>query len=55
MASAYTGILVMPPLFGVIARSISAALLPFYALAILLMMFFMHERLVRITARRVKE
>ena len=55
MASAYTGILVMPPLCGVIARSISAALLPFYALAILLMMFFMHERLVRITARRVKE
>lgn len=49
MASAYTGILLMPPLFGIIARNISMALLPLYALAILLMMYFMHERLVKIT------
>ena len=49
MASAYTGILLMPPLFGVIARSISAALLPIYALAILVMMIIMHERLLRVT------
>ncbi len=47
MASAYTGILLMPPLFGIIARNISAALLPFYALAILIMMIVMHERLLR--------
>lgn len=51
MASAYTGILLMPPLFGIIARNISAVLLPWYALMILIVMFLMHERLVKISEK----
>lgn len=35
MASAYAGITLMPPLFGIIARNISIKLLPFYLLIIL--------------------
>ena len=49
MASAYTGILVMPPLFGLIANHISVALMPFYMAAILALMAFMCERLNRIS------
>lgn len=47
MASAYTGTCLMPPLFGLIANHISVALFPVYLLAILLLMFFMHERMLR--------
>ena len=43
MAFAYTGFLVMPPLFGVIAEHISIALLPVYLLALLVLMIVMHE------------
>lgn len=43
MAFAYTGFLVMPPLFGVIAEHISIALLPVYLLALLALMLVMHE------------
>jgi len=43
MAFAYIGILVMPPLFGVLANAISVSLLPIYLLAILLIMFVSHE------------
>lgn len=49
MASAYIGICIMPPLFGVIARSVSTALLPVYLLGLLILMFLMHERLERKT------
>ena len=46
MAAAYVGILVMPPVFGLIATHISASLLPLYLLAILLLMAVMHEKLL---------
>lgn len=51
MASAYVGILCMPPLFGLIANYISVSLLPFYFFVILAVMFVMHERLCRITGK----
>ncbi len=47
MASAYAGICLMPPLFGVIARNITVALLPWYLLVILGLMTLMHELLLR--------
>ena len=47
MASAYLGILIMPPLFGLIADHISVALLPFYLLAILILMAFMHRQMLK--------
>lgn len=47
MASAYVGICLMPPLFGLIAAHISAALLPVYLLAILAVMVVMHEAVLR--------
>lgn len=48
MASAYVGSCLMPPLFGLLANHISANLFPFYLLALLLLMVFMHERLIRV-------
>ena len=47
MASAYTGTLLMPPLFGLIANHISTSLLPWYEGAILLLMIAMYEALNR--------
>lgn len=47
MAFAYVGILVMPPLFGVVARSIGAGLLPAYLAVLLLLMALMYEKLCR--------
>lgn len=47
MASAYTGTCLMPPVFGLIAEHISAALLPVYLLVLLVLMVVMHERLNR--------
>ncbi|MDO5111177.1 MAG: MFS transporter [Clostridia bacterium] len=47
MASAYIGICVMPPLFGLIAGHISVALFPAYLFLILGFMVFTHERLLR--------
>ena len=47
MASAYTGILLMPPLFGLIANHITPALMPLYLLAILALMWFMYEKLLK--------
>ena len=52
MASAYVGICCMPPLFGLIARYLGAALLPWYLGAILVLMTVMSERLNRKTAHR---
>ena len=46
MASAYVGTLAMPPLFGLIANHITVALLPVYLLVILVLMAFMHERML---------
>ena len=47
MAFAYTGFLVMPPLFGVIADLVSISLLPLYLLLLLGLMTAMHELVVR--------
>ena len=47
MAFAYTGFLIMPPLFGVIADYISISLLPIYQLILLALMFAMHELVVK--------
>ena len=47
MAFAYTGFLLMPPLFGVIAENISISLLPVYQIVLLTLMFVMHEIVVR--------
>lgn len=51
MASAYVGTCLMPPLFGLIATHISLALFPVYMAAILILMFAMHEALVRICGK----
>lgn len=51
MASAYVGTLAMPPLFGLIAQNLSLSLLPLYLFAILLVMFYMHEKLNRKTLK----
>lgn len=48
MASAYIGTCVMPPLFGFLASVFSVALLPFYLLAVLLVMIVTHLMLGRI-------
>ena len=47
MASAYVGICLMPPLFGLIANHISVALMPVYLLAILVLMAAMHEKMLK--------
>lgn len=47
MASAYVGTCVMPPIFGLIANHISAALLPVYLTVILVLMFIMYEQLIK--------
>ena len=51
MASAYIGICCMPPLFGLIARGLSASWLPWYLGAILILMAVMCEQLHRKTAK----
>ncbi len=51
MASAYVGTTLMPPLFGVIANTISISLLPVYLLIILVGMFFMYEKLLKTTKK----
>ena len=47
MASAYMGTLLMPPLFGLIANHIGAWVMPWYLLGILVLMVWMHERMLR--------
>ena len=49
MASAYVGTCAMPPLFGLIANHITVALFPLYLLIFLILMFIMHEILVKQT------
>ena len=51
MAFAYIGILLMPPLFGLIADFVDVALLPAYLLALTALMAAMHERLLRAAVR----
>jgi len=46
MASAYAGTCLMPPVFGLIANHLGISLLPFYLMLILIVMVFMHERML---------
>ncbi len=48
MASAYTGSLAMPAIFGIVANNINIALYPFYLGIMLLMLFVMYEFLLKI-------
>ena len=52
MAFAYTGILTMPPLFGVIAENISISLLPVYLLLFIALMSAMHELVLKKAAKQ---
>ncbi len=52
MSFAYTGYLIMPTVFGVIADYTSIALLPVYVLVLVALMFIMHELVVRKSKRR---
>lgn len=47
MACAYVGTCIMPPVFGLIANHLNVALLPIFLLFILILMFFMYEKLLR--------
>ena len=47
MASAYVGTLTMPPLFGLIANHIGACVMPVYLLGILVLMVWMHEKMLK--------
>lgn len=49
MASAYVGTCLMPPIFGFLANHIGVFLFPIFLLVILVLMVFMHERLLRKT------
>ena len=51
MAAAYTGVCLMPPLFGILANHISVSLLPLYVGGITALMIFMCERLNRLEKR----
>ena len=51
MATAYTGVCVMPPLFGLIANHLSVSLLPLYLGLITAVMIIMCERLNRLEKR----
>ena len=48
MASAYIGVCLMPPLFGIIANHISVSLLPLYVGLITVLMILMCEKLNRL-------
>jgi len=52
MASAYTGSTFMPPLFGLIADTISIGLYPVYLILFTILMIAMTEKLNRITASK---
>ena len=47
MAFAYIGFLAMPPLFGIIAENISISLLPVYQIILLILLFAMHEIVIK--------
>ena len=53
MASAYVGTCLMPPVFGLIANHISAALLPLYLLVILALMIFAHGEMLKKVRRNL--
>lgn len=55
MASAYTGTLIMPALFGVIGREISFSLYPVFIGVILAIMFLMYEIMLKKVEERKNE
>ena len=55
MASAYVGTLIMPPLFGVMGRSFSMKLFPYYSMFLLLFMVFTYRRMLQVTKKARRE
>lgn len=55
MASAYVGTLIMPPLFGVLGRSFSMKLFPYYSMFLLLFMVFTYRRMLQVTKKARRE
>lgn len=53
MASAYLGSTFIPPLYGVLGRSIGYGILPVYLIIFVVLMLYMTERTFRVTAKRV--
>ena len=51
MAAAYVGTLIMPPLFGVLGRSFSMKLFPYYSMFLLLFMVFTYKRMLQVTKK----
>ena len=51
MAAAYVGTLIMPPLFGVLGRSFSMKLFPYYSVFLLLLMIFAYKRMLQETKK----
>ena len=49
MASAYTGTLVLPPLFGALSSAVTVGFLPVYLLFFLVVLVLAHERLIKRT------
>ena len=49
MACAYVGSCLMPPVFGLLANHISASLLPWYLLVIMLLMVIMYTNVIKKT------
>ena len=47
MACAYLGVLLMPPLFGIVADALSVTLMPYYLLLFFVVMLITHEILVK--------
>ena len=54
MASAYAGNCCMPPLFGLIANHIAISLFPLYLLVLLVLMFLMHETLLKTAGKEFR-
>ncbi|QNL96234.1 sugar MFS transporter [Treponema sp. Marseille-Q4132] len=54
MASAYIGNCMLPPLFGFIANRFGISFLPAYLLLFCTLMIASHERLIRLTKRRLE-
>lgn len=55
MAAAYVGTLIMPPFFGVLGRSFSMKLFPYYSMFLLLFMVFTYRRMLQVTKKARRE
>lgn len=55
MAAAYVGTLIMPPLFGVLGRSFSMKLFPYYSMFLLLFMVLTYRRMLQVTKKARRE